>query len=151
MFADYMARILVILLFLGLGGCGVERTLTVNTEPQGALVYLNGQEFGRTPVTREFTWYGDYDLVIRKDGYETVKGKMPVKAPWWQWIPLDLVAELLPGMKDRRVVAYRLTETAEVEASAEEMIDRGRAMEGQLQSSRHSSTAPTTQPRQPER
>ena len=34
----------------GLTGC-VQRTITVNSDPQGALVYLNDIEIGRTPVT----------------------------------------------------------------------------------------------------
>src|SRR5258706_9997592 len=52
-------------------GC-VERTMTIKSDPPGALVYLNDREIGRTPVTRDFTWYGDYQVEIRKDGYESV-------------------------------------------------------------------------------
>ncbi|MCP4263659.1 MAG: PEGA domain-containing protein, partial [Planctomycetes bacterium] len=42
-----------------LSGC-VERKLTINTEPQGALVILNDEEIGTSPVTVSFEWYGDY-------------------------------------------------------------------------------------------
>src|SRR5262245_4912187 len=79
-----------------LAGCGVKRTLTVNSNPPGALVYLNGTEIGRTPVTREFTWYGTYGVELRKDGYDTLKTHGDVIAPWWQWVPFDFFAELLP-------------------------------------------------------
>ncbi len=43
------------------GGC-VERTVTITSEPDNALVYLNDEEIGRTPVTVSFTFYGVYDV-----------------------------------------------------------------------------------------
>src|SRR4051794_12716028 len=42
-------------------GC-VERKLTVVSQPDGALVHLNNQEIGRTTVSRDFIYYGDYDV-----------------------------------------------------------------------------------------
>ncbi len=60
-----------ILCFVLFGSGCVQRQLTVTTDPPGTLVHLNGQEFGRTPVTRDFTWYGTYDVELRKEGYET--------------------------------------------------------------------------------
>src|SRR5688500_18580755 len=54
------------------GGC-VVREMVIDSEPRGALVYLNDQEIGRTPLTKEFTWYGTYDAVVRLEGYETLK------------------------------------------------------------------------------
>ena len=48
---------------LFLGGC-VERKLTINTEPQGAVVFLNDEEIGTSPVTASFEWYGDYNVRI---------------------------------------------------------------------------------------
>ena len=54
-----------------LSGC-VERRLTINTEPQGALVVLNDEEIGQSPVTVSFNWYGDYNVRISKEGFETL-------------------------------------------------------------------------------
>src|SRR6202000_2421377 len=45
-------------------GC-VERKITIGSAPAGAIVTLNDEEVGRTPVTVPFTWYGDYDIVLR--------------------------------------------------------------------------------------
>src|SRR5688572_32912678 len=87
-------------------GC-VRRSLTVTSDPPGALVHLNGQEFGRTPVTRDFTWYGTYDVDLRKEGYQTRQTRGKVIAPWWQWVPFDLAAELFP-LTDRRQLHYAL-------------------------------------------
>ena len=78
-------------------GC-VRRTLTINTEPTGALVFLNDEEIGRTPVTTDFTWYGDYDLIIRHEGYATLGTHVNVVSPWYQRAPIDFVSEVLwPG------------------------------------------------------
>ena len=52
---------------LGLCGC-VERELTINTNPSGAVVLLNDEEIGVSPVTVPFNWYGDYNVTIRKQG-----------------------------------------------------------------------------------
>ena len=77
-----------------LGGC-VRRTLTIATEPQGAIVFLNDQEIGPTPVSRDFTWYGDYEVAIRKEGFQTLNTNIVVKAPWYQVPPIDFVADVL--------------------------------------------------------
>ncbi len=79
------------------GGC-VRRTLTITTEPPNALVYLNDQEVGRSAVTTDFIWYGDYDVLIRKKGYDTLKTHWDIKPPWYQVVPIDFFAEVLwPG------------------------------------------------------
>src|ERR1700689_2659659 len=70
---------IVILSALG-GGC-VQRTLTVRSDPDGALVYLNDQEIGRTPLARYFTWYGVYDVELHKEGYQSIKTTAAVIAP----------------------------------------------------------------------
>ncbi|GJQ27387.1 MAG: hypothetical protein HBSAPP02_24190 [Phycisphaerae bacterium] len=79
---------------VGLAGC-VERTVTINTEPAGATVILNDQEVGQSPVKVPFTWYGDYDIILRKPGYETIQTNRKIKAPWYQTPFIDLFAECL--------------------------------------------------------
>jgi len=73
-------------------GC-VERTLSIQTQPEGARVWLNDDEVGRTPVKVNFTWYGDYDIILRKEGYQTVKTHYVARTPWYQTPGLDLVSE----------------------------------------------------------
>ncbi len=74
-------------------GC-VERTVTINTEPKGAIVWLNDKEVGRTPVKVPFEWYGDYEVIIRKQGYEPLKTHKKLIRPWYEYIPIDLFAEV---------------------------------------------------------
>lgn len=75
-------------------GC-VERTVSINTEPAGATVILNDQEVGNSPVKVPFTWYGDYDIVIRKHGYQTIETHHRLKTPWYEYPIIDLFAEAL--------------------------------------------------------
>lgn len=88
-----------------LAGC-VERRLTVNTEPQGALVFLNDEEIGTSPVTVSFEWYGDYNVRISKEGYETLNTHRDLKGPWYDSSPFDFFAMLIPK---RTVDSYEWT------------------------------------------
>lgn len=100
------AAILIVSLFLA--GC-VERQLTIKTEPQGALVTLNDEEIGTSPVTVSFNWYGDYNVRISKEGYETLKTHRKLKGPWYDRFPFDLFAQLI--IPKRIVDSYEWTFT----------------------------------------
>ena len=101
-------RIAIFVLAAGLGGC-LERDITITTEPPGALVRLNDVEVGRTPVTVPFTWYGDYDVVVRLDGYKTILTHAGIYAPFWEYPPIDLVAEIQPWtIRDNRYLDYKM-------------------------------------------
>lgn len=136
-----------------LTGC-VERTMSVQSNPQGALVYMNGKEVGRTPFERDFTWYGTYDVQVRKDGYETLNQPTPVIAPWWQWPPFDFFAELLPlNLKDQRQLTYELQPTAFGHVDGQAMLARSDELRNMLESSQAEDVtedadahAPATQP-----
>lgn len=111
-------------------GC-VRRTLTIETEPQGAIVTLNDQEIGPSPVSRDFTWYGDYNVVIRKEGFETLHTHANLKAPWYQVPPIDFFSDVLwPGrIHDEHTVEYTLEpktprQQAEVLSRALEMREQ---------------------------
>ena len=92
--------------FLFVTGC-VERKLTINTSPQGALVTLNDEEIGTSPVTVSFEWYGDYWVRIRKDGYENLDTHRELKAPLHDYFPFDFFAQILNP--NRTVDSYEWT------------------------------------------
>lgn len=84
-------------LALLLAGC-VERKLTINTQPQGAVVFLNDEEIGESPVTVSFNWYGHYYVRIAKEGYETLDTHRKLKAPLHDHLPFDFFAQTVyPG------------------------------------------------------
>lgn len=92
-----LAAVTPVLLAWPIAGC-VERTMRITTQPPGAVVVVNDEEVGLSPVKFSFLWYGDYDIIIRKEGYRTVKSHHRVNAPWYQFPVIDLVAEhLVPG------------------------------------------------------
>jgi hypothetical protein len=135
-----------------LGGC-VEQTMTIQSDPPGALVYLNDQELGRTPVTRDFTWYGDYDVQVRLEGYEGLKTHKMVTAPWWNWVPFDLLAALSPTtFKDHRDLNFTLKPLDPAKGNPQTLLSHAEYLKGKLEGSpftrvptpRATTTRPTT-------
>ena len=121
----------IVLAMVVLSGPGcVRRTLTIRTEPAGALVYLNDEEVGRSPVATDFLWYGDYDIVIRKEGCDTLHTHAQITAPWYQIPPIDFFAEVLyPGkIHDTHVLHYTLA--AEQLPGRDELIEQAEALRG---------------------
>jgi hypothetical protein len=147
-----MKRGLLIFLALLPLGC-VQREMTLVTDPPGAVVYLNDREMGRTPFTRQFLWYGNYDVVIRKDGYQTLKTTAEITAPFWQFVPLDAITDFLP-LRDEQTVRFSLK--PEVPADPKLLVQSGEQMRRDLESSQYTvhksaldvrpTTRPTTQP-----
>ncbi len=112
-------------LLLALAGGCVERILKIQTDPPGALVTVNDEEVGVSPVQVSFLWYGDYDLIFRKRGYETLKTSYRIHPPWYQWPPLDLIAEtLIPfTIRDEHELPIFTLKPA-AEPAVEEVIQR---------------------------
>ena len=108
------------------GGC-VRRTMIITTDPPQALVYLNDEEIGRSEVSTDFLWYGDYDVIVRKEGYKTLKTHWKIDPPWYQVIPFDFFAEVLwPGhLHDTHTRQFKLD--PEVRPTSEELIARALA------------------------
>jgi len=117
---------------LHLTGC-VERKLTINTEPQGALVTLNDEEIGESPTTVNFQWYGDYNVRISKEGYETLNTHRQLKSPWYDEFPFDFFAQVVNP--NRIVDSYEWTfELApKRRISRDELIRNAQEAEKQLQ------------------
>jgi hypothetical protein len=89
-----ISAMLTMALAVVLAGC-VERTIKITSQPSGAVVYLNDEEVGRTPTEVSFKFYGDYSVILRKEGYQTVQDHRKINAPWYQLPPSDIVADLL--------------------------------------------------------
>lgn len=94
--ADRIAQLVLAGLLATISAGCVERKLAVTSEPPGAILYLSGEEVGRTPWTGQFTWYGDYDVVLRREGCQTLKTHYNVQAPLYDLPPIDLLSELAP-------------------------------------------------------
>lgn len=115
-------------------GC-VRRTMKITTEPDNALVFINDEEVGRSEVATDFLWYGDYDVVIRKKGYETLKTHWTLERPWYQYIPFDFVAEVLTPRQYHDVHVKHFTLSPKVVPTPAALLERAEHL-------RHDALAP---------
>ena len=125
-------RALLVLAAVLLTGC-VERQLTIKTEPDDALVVLNDEQIGTSPVTVSFNWYGDYGVRISKEGYETLNTHRQLKAPWYDHFPFDFFAQILNP--SRVVDAYEWTFTLSPKEypTREALIEQAETLRSQVE------------------
>lgn len=102
-------------------GC-VERRLTIITEPQEAVVWLNDEEIGTTPVTVAFNWYGDYNIRIEKPGFEIINTHRLLERPAHDKFPLDFFAEVLWPARIEDAYTWTFTLQPYQQTSPEELI-----------------------------
>ena len=134
-------------LLSAVGGC-VEQTMEITSDPPGALVYLNDHEVGRTPLKRDFVWYGNYQVEVRKEGYETLKTHKWLYAPAYNWAPVDLISQLQPlTLHDNQTMHFVLATKDPVADNPVELIARAQSLRGELESSDFTrKPMPTTMP-----
>ncbi len=120
--AVFLAVVLV------LAGC-VERRLTIVTEPSEAVVWLNDEEIGTTPVTVNFNWYGDYNVRIEKSGYAILNTHRDLEQPLHDKFPFDFFAEVLWPQQIVDEYTWRFELEPYQQASPEELIKAARDMQ----------------------
>lgn len=135
----YVFGLLVLVLLLRPVGC-VQRSLTVETDPPGATIWVNSEEMGKTPFTMPFTWYGTYEFRMELEGYETVVVKEDLNAPAYQIFPLDLMTDVfLPGtLYDKKLFSYGL-EKQEMTPKGD-LLKRAEELRGEVKN--HATTPP---------
>lgn len=112
-------------------GC-VERRFTVYTDPPGALVYVNGNYLGMTPVDGYITYYGKQQFTLIKKGYETLDVVQPYPPVWWDIPGIDFITENIWPTKLRDVRHFKFVMRPlqsippdDVRSRAEELRSRG--------------------------
>ena len=75
-------------------GC-VKRTISISSIPDGALVWVNDREMGRTPLSFDFTYYGEYDVRLKLDGFEPIMSSRWATSPMWDLPIIDLATEVV--------------------------------------------------------
>jgi hypothetical protein len=93
-------------------GC-VKRVVTIDSDPSGAKVYFynENQDRGTTPCSFDFNFYGTFPIKLVKEGYEDLNTTIYLKAPPYQYFPIDFFSEvILPAhLIDKHYQKYRLT------------------------------------------
>jgi hypothetical protein len=132
------------------GGC-VERRFVIESDPPGALLYVNGVPIGPTPVDVPYIYFGKYDFTLVKDGYETQHIVERAPGPWYAYPPIDFVAENIYPFRISDVIRKSYTmqpvpqpSSTELLQKADELRQRGKA-EARPNPYKSSSNAPPAQ------
>lgn len=96
---------------------------------------LDGEEVGETPTSVDFTHYGTREIVLQKDGYDTLKTMQTIPPPWYQWPGLDFFADnLLPyQLTNRHEFSYQLQPSPTV-SSTQGLRERANNMRSEAHS-----------------
>jgi hypothetical protein len=115
---------LVAAAYVSSNGC-VRRRMTINSNPPGAVVYVDDRDIGKTPVSTPFTYYGTREIQLVKDGYETLTVQQRFPPSWYQVPPLDFFSEnLWPWeLRDERIVNLEMAPQKNI--STDEILRRG--------------------------
>lgn len=125
--------LLLLLVQIGLlPGC-VRRRMTIRSNPPGALVYVDDQKIGVTPVSTSFTYYGTRKFRLIQDGFETQTAMQKFSPPWYQIPGVDFVTEnLVPyEFRDEREVSFDMIPQRVV--SNDELLGRANALRSATQ------------------
>jgi hypothetical protein len=106
-------RLATLLLLPGIAllcGC-VERRYTVRSDPPGAMIIVNGEAIGPAPASHSFYYYGDREVTLVLDGFQTKTVIQPINAPWYDNYVTEFFTEnLVPWtIRDERNYTYQLT------------------------------------------
>jgi len=113
-------------------GC-VRRRMTVRSDPPGAVVYVDEQRIGVTPVSAPFTYYGTRKIQLVKDGFETVTERHKFQTPWYELPGIDFFSEnLWPyETRDERVLDFHLPPQQSVAPT--QVLSRAEQLRGNAQ------------------
>jgi PEGA domain-containing protein len=143
--------LLLLAVYMSLAPGCVERLLQIRSEPSGAEVFVNGQRAGLTPLDHRFDFYGTFDITLRAKNHFSSRVLEPVRPPWYQLFPIDLVAEdLVPVKIQVRHPVRRVLQPAppfdfddpKVEAQAKEILQKMKALEAKAASGPEATPTP---------
>ena len=82
--------IVIVLLAAGLWGCativsGTTQEMTFQSEPEGALVKVDGRPLGKTPITIQLDRKSSQALSFELEGYKTVNMPLTTTLEPWFW------------------------------------------------------------------
>ncbi len=125
-----------------LASCGSQHVLRVTSQPSGALVRLDEDVIGTTPLEYEFQHFGHRRISLYRVGYRSYSEPIHLKAPWHARFPMDVFAEVLIPLgldysKDHHVV-LEVDDGEQVYESLSTFVERAedlrRALPGQVPS-----------------
>ena len=124
-----MKRVLLLACVAVLPGC-LERRITVTSDPPGATVFINDTDVGRTPLTTGFQFYGEYDVRVRKPGFEPISTHRTASSPLWEYPPLDIAAIAVP-VSIQKNVKWNFELSPVSEESTKGLVERAKELRAQ--------------------
>jgi hypothetical protein len=132
----------------GLGGCRT-RTLEITSDPPGALVWLNDEQVGRTPLETGFVHYGAYDVRLRLEGYNPIVTHRTAGAPLVDQPGPDFVSQAFPG--DSRTVWHfkldPLPELTDQRGAEDAAFERAKAFRDKMGGAKAAAPSEKAQPK----
>lgn len=136
----FLVLMLLTLMLLLESGC-VRRRMFIRAFPEGnaqmpitgAMVYVNKQPVGRTPVTCNFTHYGTMEFTLVKEGYEPLTEYRKIRAPWYQWPGIDFFSEVVwpQEITDNKQLDFQMKPARII--TQDELVERAEALRRESQ------------------
>lgn len=122
--------LLILLVAPLLAGCAMKRSITIDSNPTGAAIWVNGErQPGTTPVTVPFSQYGYWDVRLEKEGYQSIETQVRVRSQIDGYPVVDLPFEIIGGTKRfRRVVPMTPLPGGDQRARAQQILQDARAL-----------------------
>ena len=122
----------LLLIACSLTGC-VQRRFIVRSQPEGALVTIDRQSVGRTPLSVPFTYNGTREIQVEKDGFKTINVQQQFKPTWYERFPVSFVTENFwpREIRDHRLVEFQMEPKTQVQENL--LLERASEMRGNVQ------------------
>ncbi|MFN6109519.1 MAG: PEGA domain-containing protein [Planctomycetota bacterium] len=122
-FVSAVQSLMLVGVLLATSGC-VQRRMLVRSQPEGAMVTIDRQAIGLTPVSVPFSYYGTREIQLEKDGYQTISVRQRFRPPWYEWFPLSFFSNhfALREIRDVRRLDFEML--PKVQVSEYQLIDR---------------------------
>ena len=122
-----LLRLFLSILMLLLPGC-IHRRVTIHSDPPGALAKVDGKVIGYTPASFDYTWYGEREIELLRDGYETQKRLIKFDSPWYQWLPWEFLSDNFAGTHIQDYRQVRIGMQHRQRDSSTDVLQRGRSL-----------------------
>lgn len=90
--------------------------LSINSEPHGAEVYVNGNRMGITPLELDLKADKSYNIEFRKEGFEPITKVVNTKVGGG-WVILDVLTGFVPVIIDAATGSWNVLDQKAVNAA----------------------------------
>ena len=119
----------VLLAGLAATGCGgVSRRFVIESNVPNAQVYIDDKPVGPAPAHAQFEYYGFYTVTLVHPGYEPVRKRIHVVAPWYSYPPFDFLTEVVWPFKIEDVRRYYFELVPAQQVPTDELINQADAL-----------------------